>query len=346
MVLKHVVLACTMIFSEGLLLQASSSLERDPEHALWSNVDLWDGSDEVDVSSIKRPVTNEKRKRQGDQTFLLLGPMNSGTNLMQALIENNFDVTREHVWKHSVSSVHDIYQQFQTGRTIARKPDDTTVVMVIRSPLSWMASMKDRAYEFGQCFQPFNDLRTGRPCNVQYPSWSEGTKISSAILHFQSRMDMWNRYVQQYQQIVQDDKFKKAVIIPYEDIVRNTTRILDILADALELPIPSVLEDVQGNAAAAAVGPQNGWHDNNHAKEQAIKKLESRSYLQSIPEALSADLCSDLDFHLSDAIVEAGSGTGSSKTKHTDEEIWVSGLGFGLEQDKTYSYDCREYAII
>jgi hypothetical protein len=215
----------------------------------------------------------------GSSKYLLAGQFNTGTNLLDALVQLNFpgafhDEQWVYYWKH-------------------RKPADMTLadraniknkglvaLVMVRDPLSWLQSMKKAPYDMRACVTRYDWLTA--PCSTP-PNYSQlhGTKP----VHLQNIEAYWNEWARDYQHM-KDFGFSDAVVIRYEDLVLDTEGQLQRIAHVLNLPAPSIVRQVHGPAKT---------HGNANGRAVAIQKLKNKPYLQQYTFLEKTAVCDRLD---------------------------------------------------
>jgi len=280
------------------------------------DVGLWDGRDDSEGEHLSydlRPnASSTARARtsaeESAKVFVILGPQDSGTNLLSTLIVNNFAGLKsshcvshsECLWKHSLAGgAANIYEE-APEKLKPQKIEETSAVMVVRSPLSQIVSWKNMPYDMDRCVsRPYE--RMNESCSALGDS-------------FNSTVEIYNHYVQQYRQIHAVGKFMNAHLFSYEDMVYSTEEVIHVLAMLLGKPMPDVMYTGERSAKEGGSG-----------RMQAKAKIENRLYLNGISTPQQAILCQGLDYERADMIVEG------------------SYLAKGDPKRKTHSYDCRAH---
>jgi len=277
----------------GLVVIHSDKTSQD------SDFDLWDG---VDGKYINLAATNRTNSSYLDPTYyVLMGPMDSGSNLLEKLIEVNWPrrfkaSSNEFMWKHSLATAEDLYSFLMTYEPL-RPLSKVNFIATVRSPISQVASWINAPYDLASCVRrPPMDLL--KPCSASLQMrWHQ----AHPPVHFESAMDIYNKYMSLYKQVVADRRFKSAQIIPYEDMVLSPESVVKRISNAFGETLhgsPETVDDPAKPGAHRMVKQPNG-------REAALQKLEKRGYLKNLDSEVVAALCSKLDRSLVEDIVES-----------------------------------------
>merc|ERR1719433_303725 len=118
-----------------------------------------------------------------------------------------------------------------------QKLNETSAVMVLRSPLSQIVSWKHHWYDMGSCvLRPYDHMN--QSCEPTLSACKAGHPELHRPVKFKSTVDVYNQYARQYRQIVADGRFRNAHIFTYEDVVYNTEEVVRALAKLLGKPVP------------------------------------------------------------------------------------------------------------
>lgn len=279
---------------------------------------FWDGLDETNEFKEKFTDFNVNVYKQKAKVFVLLGPEDSGTHLMQHLVETNFpDMISSQrddgeIWKHSNSGAENIYKVLSKNMK-SQTIKETTAVMMIRSPLSQIVSWKSHPYDMSGCVN-----RPYKKMNERCQSGLSACPPAHPELHYQvsfnSTIDVYNHYLREYRQIVADKRFDNARIFTYEDVVQSTEEVIRDLAKLFKKPMPNALYVANANS--------KDGRTNYRMKAQA--KIKNRLYLSQIDKAEQKIMCEGLDYNIADTITE-----GSYLRESSIER-------------KAHSYDCKQ----
>jgi len=279
------------------------------------SADLWDDADAAASngslallkSSEQRifPIAFPTPTLPGQRTVQILGLYNTGTNLLQALLDKNFPgvfVPPAHgrhafgtiFWKHVQPTV-----LLRKAPSLKRQLQDHDAVglAMIRDPLAWLQSTKTAPYDLKGCMRhgPGSAWLT-EPCTLPLTSDTGGGAAHTmrAPQTLPSLPAFWNEWTQDYSRL-EEFGFRRNLVISYEDLVLDTEGVLHKIAQLVGVPPPAT---VQQKRAPAKSGP-------GHGREKAVAKLRSKSWLNAYSPAeraaacarLSAPLMAQYDYH-------------------------------------------------
>jgi len=294
--LDHVLCLALLLLGtrSGFGLIATHSDKTKP--SLESDFDLWDGVD--------RDVFHLAATNSSDQPTLyaFLAPMDSGSNLLAQLIEANWpgqfksSFASGFLWKHSLATAEEIYSFLETNEPM-RPLSHVHFLAAVRSPISQVASWINAPYDLWSCVRrPQLDLL--KPCSARLRPRRHETLPA---VHFESAMDIYNKYMSLYKQVVADGRFKSAHVIPYEEMVRSPESVVRLISNIFGATLhgrPETIDDPSKPGNTNMVKKPNG-------REAALHKLEQRAYLNNFDTGVVAALCSKLDRSLVEDIVES-----------------------------------------
>lgn len=313
-----------------LVVSLSRSMQRTVEK-VWGGMDLTTEEHDalsraVEQSGSRRghkqvkAVTSTRSKR-----LHLLGPPDSGTHLFVQSLQMNWpDEATEacrssqmcdvSLWKHSISEESGIYDHLHRcgdqlcTEKIETNMSDTVVVAMVRSPISQMASWKKAAYSLAPCFErPWKEMQkpcwsnTSPLCHDSVPSCRPDMK-SSESLEFSSSVDVYNRYMEEYLALQQDNRIGAIILLAYEDLVLTPDVELARIATAMGWELPerySILE-------AEAKG------DRSRNRDEALAHLDSREWLENVGHDNLRSLC---------GLLNATAVQGFAEGSHTSEPV-------------------------
>mmetsp|Transcript_17595 Transcript_17595/g.31782 ORF Transcript_17595/g.31782 Transcript_17595/m.31782 type:complete len:353 (-) Transcript_17595:9-1067(-) len=262
----------------------------------------------IDISSgttqnLTVELDSESRLR-GRLPYILLGPEDSGTNLLEHIIESNwpgkFVSTNKAnmLWKHSLWR-KEIYSLLKKEfKDLKRFP----AIAALRSPISQVASWRKAPYDMKLCVaRDLDKLNT--PCSadlsarpIGYRGWLKSVGFRRTnFKSFNTTMDVYNEYVRQYKSMARERLFKSFSLVLYEDMVFSPDRVVQELAMALGVPEPPHIQLV--DAPAKKAGKPVG-------REVALDKLLSRKYMEDMGLVGLKTLCPSLDLSLVEGMVE------------------------------------------
>lgn len=265
-----------------------------------------------DIRTNNNSVIAPRERRRSDlglKPFILIGPEDSGTNLLSHLIEYNFgryvEVNKfrngdgltsllvcKHVWANASN-----FQEFVKTRlaSFGLHTEDVVVFMTIRSPISQITSWNKAPYELRKC-------KNMTPCEahvgLKFPChgrqrWLK--KWRKAWVQFQSIVDVYNMWLKFALDVQKFSCFKSANIFGYEDMVMNPEKVVLSIARTFDLPAPPNIT-IPEQPAKRHGRPLN--------RTAALQKLLARSYLKSLPRQTLRDYCKALDLSLLSEIYE------------------------------------------
>lgn len=302
------------------------------------NDQLWAGEDLPRDSAITIMPKMNKSLVMRDVGFsqdavkqiVLLGPMDSGTHLMSWLLSQNYPdhmdvacgMTYEgcrYLWKHS-ADIGGVYRILE--ETIGKDLSETVVIAMVRTPIAQIVGWKKDPWDLADCVdKAWKDMgnKCHAPLLASKPSDHQGLASSGGgSLDFPTTMGVYNRYLQLYQTLKSDGRFKLVEIVPFEDLVLTPKVVLYKLAKTLRwgaswhTHLPQVSEK----------GAQG------LSRQQAINKILGRDFVKDAKKALPF-LCPHLNRTLVSDIKE---GTWVDK----NPEVPASAT-------HPYTFDCRNY---
>merc|ERR1712217_97008 len=92
-------------------------------------------------------------------------------------------------------------------------------------------------------------------------------------------MDLYNQYMRQYVKLLEEKRFKRIMLVKYENIVTQTLDVLHELAKHFDLPFPEKPDLVENSASGGGQGQQKAMHKIN---ERTYRGLLNHSELQSL----------------------------------------------------------------
>mmetsp|Transcript_23761 Transcript_23761/g.55368 ORF Transcript_23761/g.55368 Transcript_23761/m.55368 type:complete len:317 (+) Transcript_23761:80-1030(+) len=232
-----------------------------------------------------------QRNTSALKPYVLLGPEDTGTNLLEQLIEANWPNTFvssqavHAVWKHSNSGAEDIYRVIRSSGfgNISGLP----AVAIVRSPMSQVASWMKAPYDLAECVKrPVTEMDS--PCIADLGARPAGDRslvdIDASDVHpilYSSVMDVYNKYLQQYSDIASDAVFAKFLQLSYEDVVYSPEAVVQLLASLLGVTAPNEVVMVEEPAKSFS----------SSSREEALERLHNHTYLQDLGDVGLQTLC-------------------------------------------------------
>lgn len=179
----------------------------------------------------------------------LLGPFNSGTNLMSNILQNNLSkniIINEHtiLWKHSI-------HKSKLIEAIVRNPD-TLFICAYRPLINWIYSIEKSSYDI---------------------KWSNALKdeIEFRDTKYPSIVHLYNRYYLQYMELI--IQFKRVIFFDYYKIL-ETDNVINYINNKLNgfnlfiKPKNNVLEVLKK--------PSKDHGQSVKTSEEAVKKRDKQ----------------------------------------------------------------------
>mmetsp|Transcript_17392 Transcript_17392/g.39195 ORF Transcript_17392/g.39195 Transcript_17392/m.39195 type:complete len:425 (+) Transcript_17392:114-1388(+) len=284
---------------------------------------------------MSQAVARAEAEKHGRFPFVLLGAPDTGTNLIASLIAMNWPwlttarKQKPPVWKHSLGDAKEIYALLHSApskvwHNISKLP----IIITVRSPISQVASWLKAPYFLKDCV--YRDGRGPKKTPAEMAKACYGNTRARRVegsmpdgskpkpIRYSSVMDVYNRYLMQHMQMIEDAKFRSIIMIPYEDMVYSPHVILQHIACSLGIKLPERIHLVEGPAKE---------HGRAVSLSQAKAKLENHTYinwgrpyigktgLQTLCPLLNASVVADL-------------------SEGTYKSDW---------HKKPYTWDCRGY---
>merc|ERR1719265_608338 len=244
----------------------------DPEVVDPEVVDaLWDGEDVP--SSLGTELLGGPQIHPSD--WMLFGPFVSGTNLLLKTLSMNWPLEiKSHcgwdngplqhcgVWKHTNGGAENIYDIFSRRGGTA----NFSAIISVRSPFAQLRSWRKAPYDLNPCLRHPLNISCEAYVSVDEDLWQDHLHPVA----FDSTVDIYNRYMREYKQLADDQRFKQVLFVPYEDMVENPDQVLRHLEDHLQLPARTEYRylDIPSKD-----------HGRPSGRTEALRKLSTRDYL-------------------------------------------------------------------
>jgi hypothetical protein len=316
-IFAHVV---TLDHAEAVRIAIEENSNADVMNALQTRANLSTSMENIQDSDRHSEWTSQSN---GMKRLFLLGPPDSGTNLLErSLILNWEHQWKEQyvsgVWKHSMSDNDGLF------KLLANESDmsDALILIMVRSPIAQMVSWYNAPYILRTCFGKHRPLSmVDQPCNVQacheqegatYPDathpnvcvqpnmdrWPEVETRLFPLGTFDSSVEVYNSYLRQYRSLQKDPRFPHVHLVPYERLVYNPEAELRSIAEQMGWQIPKTI---------SALASESKNHTGRHCKnrKQALKYLNSRSWLEHTDANVLTSMCNLLDQQAVEGLYES-----------------------------------------
>mmetsp|Transcript_58790 Transcript_58790/g.140135 ORF Transcript_58790/g.140135 Transcript_58790/m.140135 type:complete len:372 (-) Transcript_58790:42-1157(-) len=311
MTLEHVIVEESM--ADGLVDNKDSKIldQRDAATILLERVMEQSMSDALDEKESKGHCAFRNFSK-ALKPYVLLGPEDAGTNLLERFIEANWPntfistYTANALWKHANSGAEDIYRVIRSSGI--GDISDLPAVAIVRSPMAQVASWIKQPYDMEACVNR-SVTTMASPCFADLQAQPCGHKAShpnsSRLVKFSSVMDVYNKYLQLYDDIARQAVFATFLRIGYEDLVYSPAAVVRLLAHVLGVTAPYQVAIVESPAKTSG--------DIIHSREEALARLHNRSYLEALGDDVLKTLCPLLNTQLVTGLQE---GTFLSEDQH------------------------------
>jgi len=283
----------------------------------WGSL-LWDGLDALDESHpafpgmeayVEKHFGGAETKSASSPEFVSLysqfrahhvqptrvqafGLQDTGTNLLWAILHANFGnkliyhdafypandgMHQKGLWKHA--NVELINQTFPESKRLSLIGGDVVAIALVREPMSWLRSIHKAPYELKGCVQ--GDDWLFRQCTHKHP----GGYIPVPKATFANMATIWAEWVKAYLRL-KDFGYKDALIIRYEDLVKNPKLTMERIAKVLNMTLP---KDVTVPTDPAKK------HGFAVGYREAYTKITNRSYLLEYQPDDALKVCRELE---------------------------------------------------
>jgi len=264
----------------------------------------------------------EQAKKGGQKSMVLLGPFDTGTNLLIDTLNENYPRELEQachlsritidndlkshcrLWKHGLN-ISDATSR--TGGepvyTVIERQGlqvkDTVAVMIVRSPLATLTGWKKSGYDLAPCTRRML-WSYDEPCSTPTIQWCRDgvhTGCNFATKQFSSTMDAYNTYMRLYRALQNEGKLHGAVLVTYEDLVFSPGDVVGEIAEAIGWA---------GRESVTIIDEPAKNHGQAHGRDLALRNLRERSWLTGVIEdrVLRKELCALIDMSLLEGLVD------------------------------------------
>jgi len=228
--------------------------------------------------------------------FKIMGQYDSGTHLLRETLVRNFgsNVTVSEpnqlgssecsFWKHA--SLRQLAQKSPKNLTDCNLPH-TIGVAVIRNPVSWLHSLHSNALLPWMDIAPCAKQKDWLTSSCTYPLYTPDEILRGVT--FSSMQEIWNRWLADYESL-SSFGFNRNLIVRYEDLVLYPGQVLTEVAALANLTLP-----VEPSLVNDRISLMHTDGKDEHDRDVAIHKIESKTYLADFNIANLRDLCGRLD---------------------------------------------------
>eukprot|EP00747_Dinoflagellata_sp_TGD_P093119 gnl/TRDRNA2_/TRDRNA2_165649_c0_seq4.p1 gnl/TRDRNA2_/TRDRNA2_165649_c0~~gnl/TRDRNA2_/TRDRNA2_165649_c0_seq4.p1 ORF type:complete len:281 (-),score=15.78 gnl/TRDRNA2_/TRDRNA2_165649_c0_seq4:48-890(-) len=246
------------------------------------------------------------------RSYLILGPANSGTNLLARLISANLPGLQQthYLWKHSNSGTEDIYKILNLY--MPQNINEMVAIAMVRSPISQIVSWKNYPYFTKYCMnRPWESM--AEPCNIKVRARRGQTDDAiGSFVSFNSTMSVYNEYLRLYRTLERDGKFKHMLIVSYEDLVLHPAQVIQQVARAFDIADPG-----ENHISIIEEGAKS--HGLSLGRNEALVKLRNRSYMREITQEGLRMLCGGMDRDLWEGFEEGSLGAPNERVPYTGD---------------------------
>lgn len=248
----------------------------------------------------------------------ILGPFNSGTNLMKSLLECGFDVNigrkgQLWIWKHT----------FQMGPKKLRKmkrvggSNQVLNIVMVRDPYFWFQSVRRAPYTIrwkdgvgsrGMSVKLDRLIRMSGEmgyCPKVFKHGIEEKKDYDRMkFSFDSLIGLWNHYYRNYVNKMELDRGVNMLFVRYEDLVKDPLKVVCRLESLLRRR-----SGISDSMLVSSVTDVSKKHDGvtSSNRDEALRKLNSEKMrsgvygkraLQSIQSQIDRRLMKRFDYQI------------------------------------------------
>lgn len=222
----------------------------------------------------------------------ILGPFNSGTNLMKILLEVGFDVDMGRkgqlwVWKHTYQLGPRKLSKMKLKKS--RGKGVLNIVMV-RDPYFWFQSIQKAPYTIrwnngigsrGNSVNLSKLVKTGGEMSYCPKVFNRGIEkkmgFDKLVYQFQDLVQLWNHYYSGYNKAMKllDSNIDggKLIFVRYEDLVESPELVISRLSSLLKRQ-----DGVSDSMIIEALHPPSKNHGSSSGRELALLKLKNPKY--------------------------------------------------------------------
>eukprot|EP00928_Gymnodinium_smaydae_P010414 TRINITY_DN1391_c0_g2_i6.p1 TRINITY_DN1391_c0_g2~~TRINITY_DN1391_c0_g2_i6.p1 ORF type:complete len:357 (-),score=19.19 TRINITY_DN1391_c0_g2_i6:205-1221(-) len=268
-------------------------------------ISLWDGGEVFAAETTNTRQVPTVRSIGRQNATQAIGLYNTGTNLLDSLLELNFPGFERHtkIWKHSNLKYNWEFKDSSAKVIDVQSNYNYSAIAMIRNPFSWFASMLKAPYDLqfclGQNFKPKFTVRKDwltHKCFMPCPTTGIRTPVQSSnetrqhcgnrhAKTLSSIVEVWNEWNRAYMAATQYG-FDRILVIRYEDLVMHPTKVLARIAKYLKVPMPAMPKIPEDPAKT---------HGNPVDRDEALRKIRNSEFMASFETKDVFWACSRLD---------------------------------------------------
>jgi len=184
---------------------------------------------------------------------------------------------------------------YEVMKSTGTDMENTVALMVVKSPLATMQSWNTALRDPEPCIsRPAR--KWDKPCVGRDMSWTEdGSREYLMQLEAKSTMEVYNEYLKMYRQVVKERKFKKAIIITYEDLVEAPAETVLSIANVMNWKPLGDIAVMEGLPVGGYPAP---------GRPLMVEEMRGRLWLGWTPKPTRDLWCEHLDTQAFDDIAE------------------------------------------
>lgn len=269
--------------------------------AWWDGVDVGESAQAPIESTAEVRMPRAPERAEPRANVSIFGMFNSGTNLAQTVLSNAYPAlsvcpeTSQSRWRGEWSCLHTQISKHANPSRVKEwiqtenKAEEQRFVFLVRNPFSVLEATVRHPYDLKRCVRGLGLDWLQRPCKCAEIVGPEHEVFCARQQeNFTSAVEMWNVFTQGYVDLVQDLGKEHAVLVTYEELVKNPRKFLKdsavmLAADLRKLPVDEAISSMGGPAKQNGVG-----------RDLAVAKIDAESYLEAFREPARSLLCAAL----------------------------------------------------
>lgn len=281
----------------ALLQLARSDVPRRSFHGYGLSSKIWMGLDETNETTQASVPSSDEAKTVGrtdpQVRFKIMGHFNTGTHLIRELIVATFGDAVDVASPDEVGFSNCTFWKHSPLRLV---PDENSApcnrsniigISVVRNPFSWLESLHSNPYDLESCTQGKDWLIR----NCSFPDEITEKLPQLRGVSYPSVEDIWNQWTEDYE-FLRPQIFNKSLLFTYEEMVLDTSKLLDRIAKISNLTIPTNQSKVSALMAKQAVP----WVSQaSNSRTLAAQKIKTSEFMKSFQPAAIDVMCSRLN---------------------------------------------------